>query len=89
MGMAYAAPPARNPDMPVHFISGEDDPCMPNKKGFEYAIHRIRKTGATHVTWKIYPGMRHEIHNEQDRQLVYQDILDKLDLWMLHQTQDA
>lgn len=89
MGMAYAAPPAQNPDMPVHFISGEDDPCMPNKKGFEYAIHRIRKTGATHVTWKIYPGMRHEIHNEQDRQLVYQDILDKLDLWMLHQTQDA
>lgn len=79
---AYAPVPAINAEMPVHFVSGENDPCAPNPEGFEAAVHRMRDDGYRHVTAKLYPGMRHEILNQTQRQLVYDDLLDHFDVWL-------
>lgn len=79
---AYAPVPAINAEMPVHFVSGENDPCAPNPEGFEAAVQRMRDDGYRHVTAKLYPGMRHEILNQTQRQLVYDDLLDHFDVWL-------
>jgi len=50
--------------LPVHFISGADDPCAPDEKGFLAAAQNLRDRGCAEVTSKLYPGLRHEILNE-------------------------
>ena len=67
-----------NPDLPVHFISGAEDPCRVSDKALEQAVEKMRKLGYRHVDLKLYPGMRHEILNETGRLTVWNDILDKL-----------
>lgn len=64
-----------NPALPVYFISGEQDPCRGSDKAFNDAVEKMRQVGYTTVTSHLYPGMRHEIHNETRRAEVWQDIL--------------
>lgn len=64
------------PDLPVIFLSGGDDPCMLSLNKFNKAVERMRKIGYKNVTSKIYDGMRHEILNEIEKELVWKDILD-------------
>lgn len=66
------------PDLPVHFISGGEDPCRVSDKALQDAVEKMRKAGYRHVDLKIYPGMRHEILNETDRLTVWNDILNRL-----------
>ena len=51
-------------DLPVLFLSGADDPCAPNRAGFEAAIQNLKDRGCKNVSGKMYPGLRHEIFNE-------------------------
>ena len=66
------------PEMPVHFISGAEDPCRVSDQALEKAAELMRKVGYRHVDLKLYPGMRHEILNETDRLTVWNDILTQL-----------
>ena len=61
-------------NLPVHFMSGSDDPCAPDRKGFDAAVENIRKRGCIDVTSKMYPGLRHEIFNEGVQE-VFDDLL--------------
>lgn len=63
------------PQMPVHFISGAEDPCRGSDEALQQAAELMRRVGYVHVDVKLYPGMRHEILNETDRQTVWDDIL--------------
>ena len=72
---------ARNPTMPVHFVSGAEDPCAPDRKGFDAAVQCMKDVGYEHVTARMYEGMRHEILNETGRQQVYDDLLALLNQW--------
>lgn len=78
---AYKAVPTGHPDLPVHFISGENDPCAPDRKGFDDAVERVKRDGYRNVTAKMYPGMRHEILNHAEHQLVYDDLLALFGRW--------
>ena len=60
--------------LPVFFMSGEDDPCAPDRKGFDSAMENLRQRGCVDVTGKMYPGLRHEILNESVQE-VYDDLL--------------
>lgn len=60
---------------PIFFISGGDDPVGEYGKGVERAYNSFCKAGLHDVSIKIYPGMRHEILNEDDHEIVYKDIL--------------
>ncbi len=64
-----------NPNMPILFLSGEDDPCYYTEKKFYRAAADLVQAGYEHVSCKRYPGMRHEILNEPGRDEVYRDIL--------------
>lgn len=64
-----------NTAMPVLFISGALDPVGDRGKGVEKAAESFRKAGMRKVSVKLYPGLRHEILNEDCRMQVYQDLL--------------
>ncbi|MBQ7873547.1 MAG: lysophospholipase [Oscillospiraceae bacterium] len=61
---------------PVLFISGDKDPVGENGKGVKAAHATFEKAGVKDLTLKLYPGLRHEILNEDCRQEVYKYILD-------------
>lgn len=63
-----------NENIPILFIGGEEDPCIGGKKRFEEAMETMRLCGYENVSGKLYPGMRHEILNEKDKQQVFRDI---------------
>lgn len=67
-----------NPDMPIHFLSGAEDPCMISEKDMAKAVEMLRKAGYTSVDCRTYPGMRHEILNETGKEAVWNDILGNL-----------
>ena len=59
---------------PVLFISGADDPVGDMSKGVKKAYESFRSAGVRDVSLKLYPGLRHEILNEKEREQVYADI---------------
>ena len=60
--------------LPVFFIAGRSDPVGNMGRGVEKAATAFRAAGMQDVTCKLYDG-RHEILNEKNRQLVYDDVL--------------
>ena len=70
-------------DMPVHFIAGEKDPCIISPSKFYEAVDFMRQVGYRNVTSRLYPGLRHEIHNEKTKADVWKDIADTIDSWIL------
>lgn len=61
-------------DLPVHFISGDMDPVGDYGEGVKKAYEDFRKAGMKRVSMKLYPGGRHELLNETNKQQVYGDI---------------
>lgn len=61
--------------LPVHFISGSEDPCMISREAFDSSVKLMKDLGYGNTTFKIYEGMRHEILNESGKQTVWDDIL--------------
>ena len=82
-GIAYVAKGENlrkmNLNTPVLFISGEDDPVGDMGKGVRRAYAAFRRAGVRDAELRLYPGLRHEILNEADRETVYRDILDWLE----------
>lgn len=65
----------RNPEMPILFIAGADDPCIISEKDFQKAVNFLRERGYKNVESKLYPHMRHEILNEVGKAQVWQDVV--------------
>lgn len=65
-------------DLPIYLISGQMDPVGGWGKGILEVDEKIRKVEPKDYSMKLYPEMRHEIHNELGKEEVYQDILDWL-----------
>ena len=62
-------------DLPVYFIAGGDDPVGGYGVGVRQAAEAFVKHGMERVEQKIYPLCRHEIHNEINKQEVYDDVV--------------
>lgn len=69
----------QNPQVPIFFIAGADDPCIISEKDFAKAVKFMRDRGYKDVTSKLYPGMRHEILNETHKAEVWSDIIKFID----------
>ncbi len=65
----------QNPNMPIRFFSGQDDPCALSEIQFADAMYLLKKTGYDDVRGRFYPGMRHDILHERDKIRVFKDIL--------------
>ena len=70
---------AMNKDMPVYFMSGDMDPVGECGKGVQTAYNNFLEAGMKDVSIKLYPGGRHEMLNEINKDEVYTDILAWLD----------
>lgn len=64
-----------NSDLPIIFLSGDDDPVMGGEDGLHKAAQNICDRGYTNVTSVLYPGMRHEVLNEIGKEDVWAEIL--------------
>lgn len=64
-----------NLDLPIYFIAGNDDPVIISKKDFNEAINFLKKIGYHNIDNTLYDDMSHEILNEINNNLVYDDIL--------------
>lgn len=67
-----------NLDLPIYFIAGNDDPVIKSKKDFNEAINFLKKIGYHNIDNTLYDDMSHEILNEINNNLVYDDILNWL-----------
>lgn len=67
-----------NPELPVHFISGAEDPCLVSEKAIGKAVDLMKQVGYKNTDLKLYEGMRHEILNETGKRQVWDDILARL-----------
>ena len=65
-------------DLPVLIVVGDADPVHRNLDGVRYLESRWREAGVTHIDKLIYPGGRHEMLNETNRNDVTRDIVDWL-----------
>lgn len=62
-------------DLPVFLFAGDKDPVGDLGRGVTKLRDRYRALGLTDVTMTLYPGGRHEMLNEQNRDEVFQDVL--------------
>lgn len=67
------------PQLPIRFIAGREDPCIISEKAFQQAAGCMREAGYTTVTARLFDGMRHEILNEVQREMVYEDVVNFLE----------
>ena len=78
-GIAFIGKPANlakmDKETPVYFFSGDQDPVGGEGKGVSKVAQLFRRAGCRDVTLKLYPGGRHEMLNETNRQQVMEDLL--------------
>lgn len=67
-------------DVPVFFVAGATDPVGNSGKLVEKTYQNYVNCGIKNVSIKLYDGDRHEILNELDKEVVYEDILNFLSL---------
>ena len=66
-------------DVPVLMISGGMDPIGAYGSGVQAVTREIRAAGVRSVEVKLYPGARHEVFNELNREEVWHDVIRWMD----------
>lgn len=61
-------------ELPLLYVAGEEDPVGDCGKGVRAAAKLARSAGLDDVQVKLYPHMRHEILNEDDKAKVMDDV---------------
>ncbi len=62
-------------DLPVIFLSGDEDPVGNYGAGVKRAYEQFLKAGMQKTEMKLYPGLRHEILNEKCKTEIYEDVI--------------
>lgn len=70
--------PGLAPEVPILLASGSED-SVSRGDGLHRLADALRRRGARDVTTKVYPGARHEILNETNRDEVFADLI----TWMV------
>jgi alpha-beta hydrolase superfamily lysophospholipase len=65
--------------LPLYVLSGTDDPVHDGGKGLDRLVGGYRRAGMMNVTERRYPGGRHEMFNETNRDEVERELIDWLD----------
>ena len=65
---------------PIYLFSGDQDPVGGMGKGVRKVHRMYEKAGVRDLTLKLYPGGRHEMLNELNRDEVYRDTLAWLEM---------
>ena len=62
-------------NLPTLFLAGDMDPVGDYGKGPTEIYDRLVKSGAQNVGIKLYPGARHELHNETNKEEFFADVI--------------
>lgn len=62
-------------DLPILIYSGDRDPVGDFGKGVQAVNDMLLKAGCRDVTLRLYPGARHEMHNETNKEEVFELLL--------------
>jgi len=65
----------KNPSLKILNISGAGDPITGGEKGLRHSIRSLEKIGYSEIKNIVYPNMNHEVLNEDEKEIVYEDIL--------------
>ena len=65
---------------PMLFSSGERDPIGDFGNGIKTTVNHLKLDGFTKISMNLYPNIRHEILNEDNKYQVFHDIVDT---WIL------
>lgn len=68
----------KNPALPVHFISGTEDPCHTGIKNFQKAVAMVERKGYK-TTHRLFENMRHEILLEKGNAAVLTHLVSVLE----------
>ena len=71
-----------DPDTPVYFFAGDKDPVGASGAGVRKVANLFRQYGVRDVTVTLYPGGRHEMLNEPNKEQVFADTLAWLEAHM-------
>ena len=66
-------------DLPIYLLSGDADPLAGGGALIELVADRYRQGGVKDVTVALYPGARHEVFNETNRDEITADLIAWLD----------
>ncbi|MEU1285051.1 alpha/beta hydrolase [Kitasatospora sp. NPDC005856] len=69
------APVGLRPDLPVYIFGGNQDPVAAGLHPRDLVARRYRAAGLIDVTHRAYPGARHEVLHETNRDEVTADLL--------------
>ncbi len=70
-----AAPNTVRADLPILILAGEDDPLNGKLALLNLLAQRYREAGVKQVETQFYPGGRHEMFNELNRDEVVQNLI--------------
>ena len=65
----------KNPELRIRSFNGDGDFLTGYDKGLTKSMNYLKKIGYKDVEYKRYDHMLHEILNEDNHQIVYDDIL--------------
>ncbi|PAF52398.1 alpha/beta hydrolase [Helicobacter sp. 13S00477-4] len=69
----------QNPQLPILFVSGDEDICGDFSKGVQTAYQHIRSQGYENTAIKIYEKIRHEVFNEINKEEIFADTMSWLE----------
>mgnify|MGYP004583418237 FL=1 len=61
-------------NLPIFMIAGQEDPVIQGKDKFDDLRKFLVSVGYKNVSSKLYPTLKHEILNEKENQMIYEDI---------------
>ena len=66
----------QNKSLPIFVIAGSEDPVIQDEKKFLELVDFLKELGYKDVTSKLYKDLKHEILNEEEKNIIYKDVLD-------------
>ena len=69
-------------DLPIIFLSGDMDPVGQFGKGVRKVYELVKASGVKDVSLKLYPGARHELHHETNKDEFLADVVNWIEQHM-------
>lgn len=66
----------QNKSLPIFVIAGSEDPVIQDENKFLELVDFLKELGYKDVTSKLYKDLKHEILNEEEKNIIYKDVLD-------------
>lgn len=66
----------KNKSLPIISLTGVEDKVVGGEKGLYNSTSSLEKIGYENVKWIVYENMKHEVLCENDKELVFEDIIE-------------